>query len=397
MADHLKSSTWKLILIVVIALIVVSSMFFMFPFLFNVNPPNDNTIPPEYHFLNGNLNNVSNENDFSFQEKKIENINSTLTLENRTENIEVGYDYLEASWNGTHYVLNNTCIFHYNYDDAFINSVEFYTDYFARSASNMPPVNWFFWNFSSNEFQYNNTSIGGLNKILGPDYFQDGEIKVKIFSFSNETFSIYRKFRCQFDYKVFCGPEIIKYVDLGDAARIRYNNITWDSKNTFLRVKLFWSDSDDNNTWSQYNTITSFTGSGLRYIKINVSVELFNDTYLFDSISLNFENCTYDYYELNNVIFGLVNDTISDPDLKIFNFTFQSLTTSMPVFESVISIYNYELDQWDDFGNFSTQQVQNLNVSRYFEDLLGFSIKFKANSSQYFELSYSIDISISYI
>jgi hypothetical protein len=397
MSNNPKSTTWKIITIVVIALIVVSSIIFMIPFLFNVNPPNDNTNPPEDHFLSGYLSDVSNKNDFSFQEKKIENINSTLTLENRSENLETGYDFLEALWNGTHYVLNNTCIFQYSYDDAYINSVEFYTDYFARSSSNMPPVDWFFWNFSSNEFQYNNTSIWGLHRVLGPDYFQNGEIKVNIFSYSNETFTIYRKFRCQFQYEVFCGPEIVKYVDLGDAVRIQYNNITWDSKNAFLSVKLFWSDSDDNTTWSQYNTITSFTGSGLRYIKINVSVELFNDSYLFDSISFNFENCSYYYYELNDIIFGLVNDTISNPDLKAFNFTFQSLITSVPVFESIICIYNYELVQWDDFGNFSTQQVQNLNVSHYFKDLLGFSINLKANSSQYFGLSYSIHVSINYL
>ena len=369
----------------------------MIPFLFNVNPRNNNTIPPENHFLSGYLSDVSNKNDFSIQERKIGNINSTLTLENRSESIETGYDLLEAYWNGTHYVLNNTCIFQYDYNDTFINSVEFHTDYFARSSSNMPPVNWFYWNFSLNEFQYNNTSIWGLHRVLGPDYFQDGEIKVRIFSYSNETFTIYRKFRCQFEFEVFCGPEIVKYVDLGDAVRIQYNNITYDSKNAFLRVKLFWSDSDDNSTWSQYNTITSFTGSGLRYIKINVSVELFNNSYLFDSISFNFENCSYYYYELNDIIFGLVNDTISDPDLKVFNFTFQSLTTSMPVSESIICIYNYELAQWDDFGNFSTQQVQNLNVSRYFKNILGFRINFKANSSQYFGLSYSIHVSISYL
>jgi hypothetical protein len=100
---------------------------------------------------------------------------------------------------------------------------------------------------------------------------------------------------------------------------------------------------------------------------------------------------------LNDIIFGLVNDTISNPDLKAFNFTFQSLITSVPVFESIICIYNYELVQWDDFGNFSTQQVQNLNVSHYFKDLLGFSINLKANSSQYFGLSYSIHVSINYL
>jgi len=393
-----KSKSKKIILIIILTSVLSLSIIISLPLFLNRNNAPDEIIPtPEYHYLSGNLYDTINENDFSFQNKSIINLNSTLVYENRVESIATGYDFLEASWNGTDYVLNNTCVFNYNYNDSFINSVEFYTDYFARSSSNMPPVDWYFWNFSSSEFQYNRTTTWGLSKTLGYDYYSIGKIMVRIFSYSNETFSIIRKFSSTFDYDVYRGKEIVKYIDLGEAFQIRYNNITWDSNETFLKVKLYWSESNDNFTWSQYKIFTDFSGFGMRYITLNISVELFKESYLFNQISINYENCSYYYYHINKTIFGLVNDTIENMDSKVFNFTFLSLSTTEPVSESIIRIYNYALDQWDAFGDFSILKIQDLNVSHYFRDILGFKINLKANASAYFEMSYSIRISISLI
>jgi len=379
----------------VIASVISMSIIISLPLFFNMNNiPNEIVPPSEDHYLSGNLYDTLNENDFTFQNKTIINLNSTLSYENRMESIETGYDFLEASWNGTHYVLNNTCVFNYAYNDSFINSVKFYTDYFSRSSSNMPSIDWYFWNFSSSEFQYNRTTIWNLFKTLGPDYFNLGKIMVKIFSYSNETFSLYRKFRCEFDFDIFHGPEIVKYVDLGDATQIRYNNITWDSNETFLKVNFYWSESNDNFTWSQYEILSTFSGFGMRYIRINVSVDLFKESFLFNQISINYENCSYYYYHIDKTLYGLVSDTIENMDSKVFNFTFLILSTTEPVTESTIRIYNYELDQWDAFGDFSVQKIQDLNVSHYFKNIMGYKINFKANSSLYFVMQYSIQISI---
>jgi hypothetical protein len=389
-----KSKSKKLVLIIVIASVISLSLIISLPLFFSRYIPPEDQITPEYHYLSGNLYDTVNENDFSFQNKTIINLNSTLSHDNRTESIETGYDLLEASWNGTYYVLNNTCVFDYAYNDSFINSVKFYTDYFARSSSNMPPVDWYFWNFSSSEFQYNKTTIWGLSKILVPDYFKLGKIMVRIFSYSNDTFSLIRKFRCEFKYDFFYSPEVVKYVDLGNTFQIRYNNITWDSNDTYLKVKFYWSESIDNFTWSQYEPLTTFSGFGMRYIRLNVSVELCKESYLFNQISINYENCSYYYYHLDTILYGLVNDTIENMGSKIFNFTFLILSTTEPVLESSIRIYNYELDQWDAFGDFSVQKIQDLNVSHYFKNIMGYKINFKANSSLYFVMQYSIQISI---
>ncbi|MHA1377671.1 MAG: hypothetical protein ACTSRG_04715 [Candidatus Helarchaeota archaeon] len=206
----------------------------------------------------------TNENDFKSQNWTVFNVNSSLITQNKSK--QTGYyDYYvqqDSVWD------ENNSLYLWSYSE-FCNSqipishvFEFFFEIsdIARAGS-FPACYLYFWNYSAEKWQYNNSFIWNINCWLkSEDYLKNSTLKFLINTSSSSWFSIIVRISMDCKYWTYCSKPVIKYQDLGECAKINYIKMNYSTSSDFNSISLLWSSSNDNSSWTSWQSYTSFNG-----------------------------------------------------------------------------------------------------------------------------------------
>nr|MDO8110566.1 hypothetical protein [Candidatus Sigynarchaeota archaeon] len=329
----------------------------------------------QYDVLENSMQNV---NDFQVRQAKIANVTSGASLTTKIEH--KGWSWVgpvNGTWNGSLYVLSIQHSIVHEYPEAFINSVYFRIQMLRGGAQSACDFD--FWNHTSSAFQRNNSVVSGFQTNLEPDFYKDGDFTFKFTTSSVDSFAIIYSCDVDFNISVYIGQPVIMYKDLGPALRISYENLTCPANLTFLSISVAWSQSTDNTTWTAWQIASAFAGDGSRFLRFNVSVQVFAASYLIDAINVTFQNCSQYYFTADIARACWNNNTIQNATGLLLNVTVLPMMNFSVLTISSFFIYNCTQETWNLLGPLPFGSAGNLVLADYLSPVDG--IRFRVTAS----------------
>ncbi|NHI91840.1 MAG: hypothetical protein EAX96_05015 [Candidatus Lokiarchaeota archaeon] len=395
--NNMKKSKKTVYIIIIVAICSIISILLLnlIPFLLDPGFGNRSTHYLAKYHLSGTLDNTTsiNANNYTWQNLTFFNVNSSLIQTNQEKTVEMEICNYYPYWNGTYFVLSYQDAVIYEYNDSFINYV-YFNLYLNGSASAPDHYYLYFWNFSSNSFEYNSSFSSIKQVYIHPDFYQEGQIKYQVNGSSANSFLVTKNLSVDFNFSIYTGNNIVLYGDLGNGYKNILEEINWSSPYDIFTMSILWSNSSDNSSWYEAENQSTFSGFGDRYLKLNLSIEVFSDNYFFN-INVTYQNCSYYYFNLNETVSACGSNSFADVQNReqiSFNLTF-SITNSTILTDSQLYIYNYSSNNWLLLGNFFLSPISNLNFTHFIDLIGGIQVRFIANATIDFTINYNFNIS----